>query len=87
MNGADVRDGGRCAETDPELFFPDKGGSARAAKSICMTCEVRVPCLEDALANDERFGVWGGTTERDRRKIRKDRAAEQATPNHEGEAA
>ncbi|WP_403023565.1 WhiB family transcriptional regulator [Salinibacterium sp. GXW1014] len=60
-----------CAQTDPEAFFPEKGGSTRDAKKICTSCEVRVQCLEYALANDERFGIWGGLSERERRKLRK----------------
>jgi WhiB family transcriptional regulator, redox-sensing transcriptional regulator len=58
-----------CAETDPEAFFPEKGGSAREAKRICTGCEVRAECLEYALANDERFGIWGGLSERERRRL------------------
>jgi len=60
-----------CAQTDPEAFFPEKGGSTRDAKKICTSCEVRVHCLEYALENDERFGIWGGLSERERRKLRK----------------
>lgn len=60
-----------CAQTDPEAFFPEKGGSTRDAKKICGACEVRTECLEYALANDERFGIWGGLSERERRKLRK----------------
>jgi WhiB family transcriptional regulator, redox-sensing transcriptional regulator len=60
-----------CAQTDPEAFFPEKGGSPREAKRICTGCEVRVECLEYALANDERFGVWGGLSERERRRMRR----------------
>jgi hypothetical protein len=60
-----------CAETDPEAFFPEKGGSIREAKRICMGCGVRAECLEYALANDERFGVWGGLSERERRRVRR----------------
>jgi WhiB family redox-sensing transcriptional regulator len=60
-----------CAQTDPEAFFPEKGGSTRDAKKICASCEVRAQCLEYALANDERFGIWGGLSERERRKLRK----------------
>jgi len=60
-----------CAQTDPEAFFPEKGGSTRDAKKICVSCEVRTQCLEYALANDERFGIWGGLSERERRKLRK----------------
>jgi len=60
-----------CAQTDPEAFFPEKGGSTRDAKKICSSCEVRTQCLEYALQNDERFGIWGGLSERERRKLRK----------------
>lgn len=60
-----------CAQTDPEAFFPEKGGSTRDAKRICAACEVRTQCLEYALENDERFGIWGGLSERERRKLRK----------------
>ncbi len=60
-----------CAQTDPEAFFPEKGGSTRDAKRICDTCDVRQQCLEYALENDERFGIWGGLSERERRKLRR----------------
>ena len=60
-----------CAETDPEAFFPEKGGSTREAKKICTGCEVKAQCLEYALSNDERFGIWGGLSERERRKLKK----------------
>ncbi|WP_368861802.1 WhiB family transcriptional regulator [Frankia gtarii] len=60
-----------CAQTDPEAFFPEKGGSTREAKRICSGCEVRAECLEYALENDERFGIWGGMSERERRKQRR----------------
>lgn len=60
-----------CAQTDPEAFFPEKGGSTREAKKVCTSCEVRAECLEYALANDERFGIWGGLSERERRKIKR----------------
>ncbi|TFD05805.1 WhiB family transcriptional regulator [Cryobacterium sandaracinum] len=60
-----------CAQTDPEAFFPEKGGSTRDAKKICSSCEVKTQCLQYALANDERFGIWGGLSERERRKLRK----------------
>ena len=62
---------GLCAQTDPEAFFPEKGGSTREAKKVCLTCDVRQDCLEYALANDERFGIWGGLSERERRKLKK----------------
>lgn len=60
-----------CTQTDPEAFFPEKGGSTRDAKRICAECTVRSECLEYALANDERFGIWGGLSERERRKFRR----------------
>ncbi|MFW5469419.1 WhiB family transcriptional regulator [Knoellia sp. CPCC 206435] len=60
-----------CAQTDPEAFFPEKGGSTREAKKVCVGCDVRPECLEYALANDERFGIWGGLSERERRKLKK----------------
>ena len=60
-----------CAQTDPEAFFPEKGGTTREAKRICSGCEVRAECLEYALANDERFGIWGGLSERERRRLRR----------------
>ncbi|HEY4004745.1 MAG TPA: WhiB family transcriptional regulator [Pseudonocardia sp.] len=60
-----------CAETDPEAFFPEKGGSTREAKRICSGCEVRSQCLEYALAHDERFGIWGGLSERERRRLKR----------------
>ena len=61
-----------CAQTDPEAFFPEKGGSTREAKRICTRCEVRAECLEFALAHDERFGIWGGLSERERRKAKRE---------------
>lgn len=61
-----------CAQTDPEAFFPEKGGSTREAKRICTRCEVKSECLEFALAHDERFGIWGGLSERERRKVKRE---------------
>ena len=63
------------AETDPEAFFPEKGGSTREAKKVCLSCEVRAECLEYALTHDERFGIWGGLSERERRRLRRAAAA------------
>jgi WhiB family redox-sensing transcriptional regulator len=60
-----------CAQTDPEAFFPEKGGSTRDAKKICVSCDVRDRCLEYALSQDERFGIWGGLSERERRKLKR----------------
>ncbi len=60
-----------CAQTDPEAFFPEKGGSTREAKRVCRSCEVRAECLEYALEHDERFGIWGGMSERERRRLKR----------------
>ena len=65
------KDRALCAETDPEAFFPEKGGSPREAKRVCSSCEVRAECLDFALSNDERFGIWGGLSERERRRLKK----------------
>jgi WhiB family redox-sensing transcriptional regulator len=61
----------KCLQADPETFFPEKGGSTREAKRICMQCDVRDECLDYALENDERFGIWGGLSERERRKLKR----------------
>lgn len=59
-----------CAQTDPDSFFPEQGASAHEAKRVCAYCPVRSDCLEYALANDERFGIWGGLSELERRRLR-----------------
>ena len=69
-DGAEWRLSALCGETDPEAFFPEKGGSTRDAKRVCASCDVRAECLEFALTNDERFGIWGGLSERERRRLR-----------------
>lgn len=68
------REAALCAQTDPEAFYPDKGGSTREALAVCRRCPVQGPCLEYALVHDERFGIWGGTTERQRRRLRREGA-------------
>ena len=65
-----------CLGVDPDLFFPERGASTREAKSVCRGCEVRVECLEYALAHGEKFGIWGGLSERERRRVRRQRALE-----------
>lgn len=63
-----------CAETDPEEFFPEKNvGNTRMARAVCARCPVTAECLEDALARNERFGVWGGLSERERREVARQR--------------
>ncbi|MFE9256697.1 WhiB family transcriptional regulator [Streptomyces sp. NPDC006879] len=60
-----------CAQTGPEFFFPEPGSSVRDAKRLCAACEGRAACLEYALNNDERFGVWGGLSEQERSALRR----------------
>ena len=52
--------------------LPEKGGSTREAKKVCRGCEVRAECLEYALEHDERFGIWGGLSERERRRLKRE---------------
>lgn len=63
-----------CAKVDPDLFFPEKssGKTAQQAKAICGRCDARSDCLLYALTAGETFGIWGGTTESERRKLRKE---------------
>jgi WhiB family redox-sensing transcriptional regulator len=63
-----------CMGVDPDLFFPERGASTREAKEVCKGCVVREDCLEHALANGEKFGIWGGMSERERRRLRRARA-------------
>lgn len=63
-----------CLGVDPDLFFPERGASTKEAKGVCRGCEVRLECLEYALQNGEKFGIWGGLSERERRRIRRQRA-------------
>ena len=58
-----------CAQTDPELFFPETGNRPREAKKVCARCPVRAECLTYALTQDRVYGVWGGTTEQERRQL------------------
>lgn len=63
-------DHGACIDEDPDLFFPERGASIAPARAICRLCPVKAECLEHALRNDERHGIWGGMSERERRRIR-----------------
>ncbi len=65
-----------CMGVDPDLFFPERGASTREAKEVCRGCVVRDECLEYALENGEKFGIWGGMSERERRRLRRARAIE-----------
>ena len=63
------RDGGACRGLDPSVFYPETDEAAEIARAVCESCNVRVACLEFALSSREKQGVWGGCTERDRRRI------------------
>ena len=65
------RENALCAQAGPEFFFPAPGSSTREAKQLCGACEGRVACLEYALAHDERFGVWGGLSEKERVRLKR----------------
>ena len=78
----DWRDVALCRDTDPDLFFPvGTTGPAieqiESAKAVCQQCEAQAPCLEYALATNQDSGVWGGTSEEERRQLRKRYAARQ----------
>jgi WhiB family redox-sensing transcriptional regulator len=66
----DWRQYANCASSDPEPFFPDKGGSTREAKKRCGQRLVRAECLTWAMHTDQRFGIWGGLSERQRRHLK-----------------
>ncbi len=73
------QDFANCLGVDPDLFFPERGASTREAKEVCKGCVVREDCLEYALANGEKFGIWGGLSERERRRIRRQRSIARRT--------
>jgi WhiB family redox-sensing transcriptional regulator len=60
-----------CVGADPALFFPERGAPSSPANAICMACPVRVECLDFALSINERQGIWGGTSENERRVLRR----------------
>lgn len=62
-----------CMGVDPDLFFPERGASTREAKEVCRGCVVREECLDYAISNGEKFGIWGGMSERERRRVRRAR--------------
>jgi WhiB family redox-sensing transcriptional regulator len=63
-----------CDSVNPDLFFPIRGESVSLAKAICAECGVREDCLEYAMARGEKFGIWGGLSGRQRRRIRHNRS-------------
>lgn len=68
-----------CMGVDPDLFFPERGASTREAKAVCRGCVVQAECLEYALVNGEKFGIWGGLSERERRRLRRERTLNRKT--------
>ena len=64
-----------CAQVDPELFFPDNPAESvinmKLVKPLCKSCEFQTECLEYALSNRELLGIWAGTTEKDRARLRR----------------
>lgn len=70
MKALDWQDQANCVGTDPEIFHPDKGGSTRPAKTVCKRCPVRLECLNEALSQDVRSGIWGGQSEREIRRLK-----------------
>jgi WhiB family redox-sensing transcriptional regulator len=74
--GTNWRVQAQCLGSDPALFFPPGGtgeplAQAETAKRVCKTCPVRPPCLQFALETNQDTGVWGGTTEEERRSLRR----------------
>ena len=76
-----------CLGVDPDLFFPERGASTKEAKAVCKGCVVREDCLEFALQNGEKFGIWGGLSERERRRIRRQRALDRAAKREDSQTA
>ncbi len=69
LQDVDWRRLGACRGLDASIFYPDDDDDAAVAKSVCESCGVRAACLEHALMSREKAGVWGGATERERRRI------------------
>ena len=69
-----------CLGLDPNLFFPERGASVDAAKRVCMSCPVRAECLEFALVEVVKHGIFGGTSERERRRLRRERGISETRP-------
>lgn len=65
----------RCRGLDPRVFFPERGATGSIARLVCTSCVVREECLEYAISHDERFGIWGGMSEHERRLLRLRRSA------------
>jgi WhiB family transcriptional regulator, redox-sensing transcriptional regulator len=72
----------KCRNMDPAIFFPGDGVGVQAAQRICFECPVKDACLEHALADRVDHGVWGGTSERERRRILRHRRLSRLQPSH-----
>lgn len=73
LDSLEWQDQANCKGANADLFFPERGASTRAAKAICRECQVRDACLEFAITTGEKFGIWGGMSERERRRVRRER--------------
>jgi WhiB family redox-sensing transcriptional regulator len=73
LDGLAWQDGANCKGANADLFFPERGASTRTAKQICRECQVRLECLEFAITTGEKFGIWGAMSERERRRVRRER--------------
>lgn len=81
VHDVDWRVDAACADLPVEMFYPSRGEDHRPAKAVCARCPVRAECLRFALVNRENHGVWGGLSERERRRIRRSaRAAGRPIP-------
>lgn len=84
MNDLDWQDDALCAQTDPEAFFPETGGSIRPATDICFACEVREQCLKYAMDNNFDYdGIFGGLSPKNRRKLREKRVGSSRSKRQE----
>jgi WhiB family redox-sensing transcriptional regulator len=68
---SDWTDSAACRDVDPDHFFSETAKSIQAAKQLCNTCLVKVDCLDYALENEEQFGIWGGLTHRERKRLQR----------------
>jgi WhiB family redox-sensing transcriptional regulator len=75
------QDQAACRNNDDFNFFPARGEDTKSSKQLCSSCEVSKDCLEYAMWSGENFGIWGGTSERERRKLRQQRLADGNPPN------
>jgi WhiB family redox-sensing transcriptional regulator len=63
-----------CTSSDPDAWWPAKGGNIDKAKRICRDCPVRAPCLKYALDTNQKDGIWGGLSVNERRKLKREAA-------------